>query len=57
MTLYFLWGTSIIGLDFDIGSNSSIVFVNVDIVKKNNSNPGEKNTKCVANYKLIFFQS
>ena len=33
MTLYFLWGTSIIGLDFDIGQNSSIVFVNVDTVK------------------------
>ena len=33
MTLYFLWGTSIFGLDFDTGSNWSIVFVNVDIVK------------------------
>ena len=69
LTLYFLWGTSIIGLDFDIGSrfeHSIRERRHRESSFKNNSNTGEKNTKghqqqtfsvCVPNNKLIFFQS
>ena len=57
MTLYFLWGTSIIGLDFDIGSrfeHSIRERRHRESSFKNNSNPGKKIQKDI-NSKLFLY--